>query len=231
MFTRIPCLQKLRKDKKMPNEIRGFRGEHYFLSNFYPCRLEYGNLVFQCVESAFQAMKCANWADSIQFQQYTGAEAKKMGRQVKLRDDWEELKLSNLARLVRLKFTSDLTLLGRLLATGDAVLVEENHWHDNFYGDCVCERCKTIPGQNWLGRILMELREELKRELGLADTEKPQITIVVSGGMVQDVYTTSKMDMEVEILDFDDNGAMSDEERDELDAQLERVVAEHHHIY
>jgi len=37
--------------------------------------------------------------------------------------------------------------------------------------------------------------------------------------------------MEVEILDFDDNGAMSDEERDELDAQLERVVAEHHHIY
>jgi predicted NAD-dependent protein-ADP-ribosyltransferase YbiA (DUF1768 family) len=53
-------------------------------------------------------------------------------------------------------------LLDRLAATGDAILVEQNHWHDNYYGDCVCDRCKDIPGQNRLGRILMELRKRHK---------------------------------------------------------------------
>ena len=77
----------------------------------------------------------------------------------------------------------------------------------------------------------MELRDQLRQEFSTISTEKPLITIVVSGGMVQDVYSSSVMDIEVEILDFDDNGEMSDEERDELEAQLERVEAEHHHIY
>lgn len=67
--------------------------------------------------------------------------------------------------------------------------------------------------------------------MGNNDLEKPRITIHVSGGMVQDVYTTLEIDVEVDILDFDDNGAMSDEKREDLHTYLERVSADHRHIY
>ena len=56
------------------------------------------------------------------------------------------------------KFTKHKDLKEKLLATGDAYLEETNHWHDTFWGVC------KGKGQNHLGKILMEVREELKRE-------------------------------------------------------------------
>jgi predicted NAD-dependent protein-ADP-ribosyltransferase YbiA (DUF1768 family) len=50
----------------------------------------------------------------------------------------------------------------KLKATGDATLIEGNHWHDNRWGKCTCERCQNKDGQNWLGKILMEVRDSLK---------------------------------------------------------------------
>jgi len=49
-----------------------------------------------------------------------------------------------------------------LLATLDAELIEGNAWHDNFWGDCFCEKCRDIEGLNVLGNILMRIREELQ---------------------------------------------------------------------
>ena len=57
------------------------------------------------------------------------------------------------------------------------------------------------------------------------------ITIEVSGGMVQNVYTTLKTGVEVDILDFDDNGSLSDEERNDMQNDLERAVSEQRQIY
>lgn len=65
----------------------------------------------------------------------------------------------------------------------------------------------------------------------MTNTEKPRITIVVSGGMVQSVYTTSETDMEVDILDFDDNGVRSDAERKELDEYLSCVQSGQRPLY
>jgi predicted NAD-dependent protein-ADP-ribosyltransferase YbiA (DUF1768 family) len=48
-----------------------------------------------------------------------------------------------------------------LVATGDAELVEGNSWHDNFWGVCSCSRCKNKEGQNYLGRLLEEVRASL----------------------------------------------------------------------
>ena len=62
-------------------------------------------------------------------------------------------------------------------------------------------------------------------------SEKPRITIEVSGGMVQNVYTTLETDVEVDILDFDDNGTLSEKERDELQSYLEFVVSAQRQIY
>jgi len=61
--------------------------------------------------------------------------------------------------------------------------------------------------------------------------EKPRITIVVSGGMVQSVYTTLETDVEVDILDFDDNGYRPDDEREDRDIYHARVIKEQRPIY
>ena len=58
---------------------------------------------------------------------------------------------------VLLKFNQNPELKRKLIATGDAVLVEENYWGDKFWGVC----SKTGEGENHLGIILMKTREDL----------------------------------------------------------------------
>jgi hypothetical protein len=58
-----------------------------------------------------------------------------------------------------------------------------------------------------------------------------RITIVVSGGMVQNVFTTIDNDVEVDILDFDDNGALTATERGDMDTYYACVKAEQRAIY
>ena len=49
-----------------------------------------------------------------------------------------------------------------LLGTSTKELVEGNYWHDNVWGDCSCEKCKNIKGQNLLGKQLMQVRQEIR---------------------------------------------------------------------
>jgi predicted NAD-dependent protein-ADP-ribosyltransferase YbiA (DUF1768 family) len=67
--------------------------------------------------------------------------------------------------LLRQKFT-DPGLRARLLATGTALLREGNWWRDTFWG--VDQR--TGAGQNHLGRLLMEIRDELRDRTGGSPT-------------------------------------------------------------
>ena len=90
----------------------------------------------------------------------TPGAAKRMGRSIHLRADWDAVRIDVMLTLLRAKFSIP-TLAARLLDTGDAELVEGNTWHDNFWGDCHCARCAGIPGQNWLGAGLMVVRSEL----------------------------------------------------------------------
>lgn len=147
------------------NEIRSFRGGYCFLSNFYPCTVIHDGLEYRNLESAFQAAKCADLSARARFGSLEPAEAKKLGRTVTLRGDWENVKLSILKELVRIKFYSNLELLGALLATGNAMLFEDNIWHDNYYGNCTCSRCHGIPGLNHLGHVLMQIRDQLLRTI------------------------------------------------------------------
>ena len=151
---------------KAINEIRSFRGEYWFLSNFYPCAIIHDGLEYRSLEAAFQAAKCCNLSDRAQFAPLEAAAAKKLGGSVALRDDWKNVKLIVLMELVRLKFTYNPGLLGRLLATGGALLREGNTWHDNYYGDCACVRCRDIAGKNHLGVELMLFRRQMMRSIG-----------------------------------------------------------------
>jgi hypothetical protein len=58
--------------------------------------------------------------------------------------------------LLHLKFTND-RLRDMLLATGNAELIEGNNWRDTFWG-----QCPIGTGANHLGRLLMQVRKEIR---------------------------------------------------------------------
>ena len=94
----------------------------------------------------------------VQFATLRSNEAKRLGRHVQLRPNWENVKLPIMEDIVRAKFTQNEDLKELLLATGDLVLEEGNTWHDTFWG----VDAKTREGTNHLGRILMRIRKELQ---------------------------------------------------------------------
>ena len=141
-----------------------FDGEYAFLSNFYNASCIFEEKFYPTVEHAFQAAKSLDQAerDWIAAAGSPGL-AKRLGRRVNLRSDWEKVKFDVMEECLRSKF-ADPVLKQKLLATGDEELVEGNYWHDNTYGNCSCEKCKDIIGRNMLGNILMKLRTEFMEE-------------------------------------------------------------------
>lgn len=143
----------------MNQKIDSFRGKYYFLSNFFPAPIIYDGLIYQNNEAAFQAQKTLEKTDRKVFTQLAPAEAKRRGRHVRLRDDWEEIKDGIMEEIVRAKFSQNPKLKAELLATGEAQLIEGNTWNDRYWGVDV----RSGIGKNHLGKILMKVRSELKK--------------------------------------------------------------------
>jgi len=144
--------------------IDKFFDEYRFLSNFYPAQvsLEDGKWQYKSVEHAYVAAKTTS--EIMRFEVSgipTAGEAKKFGKTLVIRPDWNEVRLGIMENLVRQKF-SDPELREKLFATDPHELVEGNNWHDNFWGSCVCTNCGN-KGENNLGKILMQIREEIRQ--------------------------------------------------------------------
>ncbi len=142
---------------------RPFIRDLAFLSNYHHAPLEWEGQQYPTLEHAYQAAKTL---DPLERQRIADApkpgKAKRLGRKLSLRADWERVKLDIMLELLRLKFSSR-ALAALLLATGDEELAELNHWHDTFWGVCVgCHRGCEGVGENHLGRLLMQLRDELR---------------------------------------------------------------------
>lgn len=142
----------------MNGPINGFNGEYRWLSNFYPCKVECHGLIYPNLEAAYQSCKTLDVHAWHELMGMTGAEAKKAGRLLTVRDSWESNKLRVMEELLASKF-SDLNpeLKARLLATNDRQIIEDNWWHDYFWGVC------GGRGENHLGRLLMERRQHLQQ--------------------------------------------------------------------
>lgn len=135
--------------------IGPFRGEWRFLSNFWqePRRRMLTN------EHFYQAAKTSNVRDrALIMRAPTPGEAKRIGSQIKIREDWKEICDTVMLEGVRTKFYADDTLADMLLATGDEELVELNHWGDVYWG----VDHQTGQGQNKFGDILMQVRAEIR---------------------------------------------------------------------
>lgn len=140
-----------------------FDGAHAFLSNFYESKMEIDQgptnppVIVKTVEHAYQALK-AKTKDECDWvlASSTPGIAKRRGQKVDAWDNWDDMKDDIMLELLRTKFFFNDDMKARLLATGDARLVEGNTWGDRYWGVCRGE------GENMLGMLLMQVRNELR---------------------------------------------------------------------
>lgn len=142
--------------------INRFVKQYECLSNFYPVNITYENIDYPSVEHAFVAAKTSD----IPTRQYiakikhAGA-AKKVGRSIGLRKDWDSIRVNIMRYLLYLKFKAGSELAIKLMDTYPLLIKEGNYWHDNFWGDCGCSKCTDIIGLNTLGMLIMKRRDML----------------------------------------------------------------------
>lgn len=138
--------------------INQFRGEYFFLSNFFESPIIYKGISYKNNEAAFQAQKVNSPGEQSEFSNLTPADAKRKGRRVKLRKDvdWDAVKTTYMYEIVKAKFMQNAELRIKLLETGNEHLEEGNTWGDRIWGTV------NGVGQNRLGKILMRVREELR---------------------------------------------------------------------
>lgn len=162
------------------NVIDSFRGEYFFLSNFYEAPVLYKGIMYNSNEAAFQAQK-TNSAYAISrgekpfsderllFTKLSPSEAKRLGRTVQLRPDWEDVKYDIMLEIVRCKFEQNPNLIHKLITTKDAKLIEGNTWGDRVWGQV------DGKGNNLLGEILMDVRKELQMQMCYESIDNKEI--------------------------------------------------------
>lgn len=149
-----------------------FAGDYRFLSNFFPCKVyfedEHDARWYPSTEHAYQAAKSTNVGvrRMISTTEKAGV-AKRLGRTITLRSDWEQVKLDVMYKVCKDKFTRYRSLATKLLSTGDEELIEGNDWGDKFWGRV------GNTGENHLGKILMRIREELRRDNSVRAASRP----------------------------------------------------------
>ena len=152
--------------------IKGIFGKknYMFLSNFHLCDVWYEGALYPSSEHAYMAAKTLDLdkrqifhKDAFDGTHYlptlTCAEAKRLGSQIQLREGWEDIKYDIMLNIVFNKFSNNSDIKNLLLKTGNKYLEETVDWHDNYWGNCICDKCTYIEGQNNLGHILMKVRE------------------------------------------------------------------------
>jgi ribA/ribD-fused uncharacterized protein len=144
--------------------IHNFEGENKIFSNFHLATVWYEGIPYPTVEHAYVAAKTLDldkrkYISNLSWNK--AGQAKKIGQKLKIRDNWDNIKVDIMEDLLRQKFGWRPNFKQKLKDTGDQELVEGNYWHDNFWGNCKCRACVDKPGLNMLGKLLMKIRSEL----------------------------------------------------------------------
>ena len=135
--------------------IESFDNEYRFLSNFWPAKVVLDQVEYPSVENAYQAAKTIEAAARVPFVSCKAHEAKALGKKLKLRRAWDDVKLGIMKDLVSQKFGQYLPLQKKLFLTTGQDLIEGNTWNDTYWGVC------RGKGLNHLGQILMDVRDTM----------------------------------------------------------------------
>jgi ribA/ribD-fused uncharacterized protein len=175
----------------MKNKVDEFKGEYRFLSNFYPASVQYGGIEYPTVENYYQAQKTLDIDERYHISRGDAYEAKRASYYLKIRPDWEDIKIGVMRFGLCQKFHKG-TLMRKLLETEDMTLEEGNTWGDTFWGIDLVEG----KGQNHLGKLLMELRSVRLGQLTVALSYllpvEPNLQCVVDSLMANRVHEAIK---------------------------------------
>lgn len=134
-------------------------GPYAVFSNFHPTGIIIDGKMWPTVEHYFQAQKFLEPSRQEEVRLAASpAEAKRLGRARGMRPDWHRVRLAVMRTGLRAKFTQNLYLRELLLSTGGAPLIEAAP-RDYFWGEGA-----DGTGANWLGRLLVQLRDEIRLE-------------------------------------------------------------------
>ena len=158
----------------MPKVIDDFHGQYEFLSNFNFNPILMHGKIWDTSEHYYQAQKFP-----VKF--VPNGETVPLREQIRTvgspggayrlshrwkhywASDFDKIKFTVMSGIVFEKFAQHRTLRKQLLDTAGFELIEGNVWHDNYWGNCRCGKCVQIEGQNRLGQLLMQLRDEFGR--------------------------------------------------------------------
>lgn len=134
---------------------------HGWCSNFAEYPIVLNGKLWPTNEHYYQAMKFEGTAREEKVRQAPSAKkAWQLGRDARypIRKDWVRVRDSVMLDAVRAKFSQHAELRDKLLATGEAELVEHTR-NDDYWGDG-----GDGSGRNMLGVMLMAVRNELRHD-------------------------------------------------------------------
>ena len=158
------------------------------LSNFHKCEVNLGPLTFPTSEHAYQFRACEEHLNPEVAEQVLKArspqEAKSIANYVKDPDPtshWNTIKCDVMRHVLRAKAESNDEFRQHLLNTGNQLLVEASA-SDSYWGSGLTYLLTTttlsemLPGKNMLGRLLVELRDELRNSTAATVIEATQLS-------------------------------------------------------
>lgn len=138
-----------------------------WFSNMLPLDepFEYQGILYRTSENFYQAMKLPTdrfdlRAEIAALNPYKAKLALRDKKKYVWRKDWFDVQLDVMRYILNIKFAKGTSWAEKLLATGDEQIVEFNNWNDTFFGYDI----NLQKGENHLGKMLMEIRESLRRE-------------------------------------------------------------------
>ena len=142
------------------SQVFFYEQDHYYLSNFSAFMVCWSDSVFPTSEHAYHWAKfpddplkrAAIRVASSAHEAFKMAERWKQYR----REDWDLVKVDIMRKILREKVRQHDYVRRKLLETGDRELVE-NSWRDDFWG-----WGPNRDGRNMLGRLWMEIRDEIR---------------------------------------------------------------------
>lgn len=136
--------------------ILQFKDEYRWLSNFWLSVVVYEGIEYPSVENAYQSSKTLDLEHRKYFETCTSGQAKRRGKELNIRSDWDTIKLSIMEDLLIQKFKHP-ELRQKLIDTGNQKIREGNNWNDRFWGVCL----KTGLGENHLGYLIVKIRDRI----------------------------------------------------------------------
>ena len=149
----------------------GFFSAGCYLSNFYKCQIVYQGEVFKSVEHGYQGLKAKICHAPGIYTRIKDVDspslAKSYAQDIFVTDEWERVKISIMKDLLFCKFRQNHDLYFKLLNTRPRALLEctlDDFWGTGCRLGSFTAVDGTWTGQNMLGKLLVEVRDQLISE-------------------------------------------------------------------